>query len=208
MFSFELKRAGHSITLAHTYEEAEVELERATFDLALLDVTLEDDQNAGHRLCQSVKMRSSKPVIFLTSRSEELDQLLGFALGADDYLMKPISSKLLVARLQRHLKMPDSHNDSNSRVVEGIEIDSSARSVRISGAELRLTKTEFDLISLLSERPKQIFTRAQIVDEIWGDWYGSDHQLDVHVSRLRGKIAAAGGPKVIRATKGVGLSFV
>ena len=208
LFCLELTRAGNSVELAHSFDEAELLLERSEFDVAVLDVTLGDDQNAGHRLCQKVKALSEKPVIFLTSRSDELDQLLGFALGADDYLMKPISSKLLLARLQRHLKATESMSDSNKKVVEGIEIDSSSRSVRIDGVELRLTKTEFDLVSLLAERPKQIFTRAQIVDEIWGDWYGSDHQIDVHVSRLRGKIAAAGGPKVIRATKGVGLSFV
>lgn len=207
LFEAELSRGGHVVKRAPDTRSAEEILHSDSYDLAILDITLGEDLTAGHQLCQLAKREKDRPVIFLTSRSDELDELLGFALGADDYLVKPISPKLLAARIQVYVRRSQQEETTSVVSVAGIHIDTDSRTVKVGGEPVKLTKTEFDLLVTLASRPTQIFTRGQIVERIWGDWFGSDHQLDVHVSRLRCKIAAAGGPKIIRATKGVGLSF-
>lgn len=177
-------------------------------DVVVLDLGLPDID--GVEVCRELRTFTDAYVLMLTGRDEEVDRLVGLAVGADDYMTKPFSPRELAARIQVLLRRPRTGADSMSRpTADTVElgdmaIDMLAREVRIDDELIDLTKIEFDLLATLSARPEMVFTRQQIIDTVWGDdWYGNDHMISVHIANLRKKLDA-NGTTHIKTVRGVG----
>ncbi len=172
-------------------------------DLVVLDIGL--GSMDGLEVCRQLRAVSATPIVFLTSRAEEIDQLVGFAAGADDYVTKPFSPKLLVARVGTVLRRAAGTEEITTRFEVGpLAIDTEERRATVNGVELDLTRTEFDLLALLMENPRRVVTRDVLLERVWGSWYGDDHVVEVHMSRLRTKVKAAGDLRIGIAVRGVG----
>lgn len=143
----------------------------------------------GMEVCRRIREFSNCYVIMLTARDEEVDKLDGLAAGADDYVTKPFSVRELVARVQAVLRRPRGALAQEARVLGDLALDLDARAVRVAGDPVELTRTEFDLLQALSERPGAAVTRRQLMDAVWGEgWVGDDHVVDVHVAKIRRKL--------------------
>ncbi|MGH2659566.1 MAG: winged helix-turn-helix domain-containing protein, partial [Actinomycetota bacterium] len=146
-------------------------------------------------------------VVILTFRDDEIDKLVGLSVGADDYMTKPFSPRELVARIRAMLRRPrGSTTGSSERRFGDLTIDPGAREVRVGSVKVDLTRIEFDLLDAISEHPRLVFSRSQLLERIWGEnWYGDDHVVDVHMSSLRRKIGDdPQAPRYIRTVRGVG----
>jgi DNA-binding response OmpR family regulator len=171
-------------------------------DLVVLDLMLPGLD--GLDVCREIQRDRPVPVLMLTARDSESDLVLGLAVGADDYLTKPFSSRELVARVHALLRRVERHDDGSTgavRVLGAVEIDHAARRVRNDGDVVHLTPTEFDLLSFLAERPGKVFTREQLLGQVWGYHQGGGTRtVDSHVRALRRKL----GNDLIRTVHGVG----
>jgi DNA-binding response OmpR family regulator len=161
-------------------------------DLVLLDVGLPGEVD-GFELCRQLRRESSVPVILLTARDGEIDRVLGFELGADDYVVKPFSPRELVARVRAVLRRSGEAEPGPAVLRVGdLEVDVGRREVRVSGEPVALATREFALLQHLAERPGLALSRRQLLDGAWGhDWYGDERTVDVHVRQLRKKLGAA-----------------
>lgn len=177
-------------------------------DVIVLDLGLPDMD--GVEVCRQVRTFSEAYVVILTFRDDEIDKLVGLSVGADDYMTKPFSPRELVARIRAMLRRPrGSTTGSSERRFGDLTIDPGAREVRVGSVKVDLTRIEFDLLDALSERPRLVFSRSQLLERIWGEnWYGDDHVVDVHMSSLRRKIGDdPQAPRYIRTVRGVGYRF-
>jgi len=157
-----------------------------------------------------LRRESDVPVIFLTARSEEGDRVLGLELGADDYLTKPFSPRELTARVGAILRRTQPLPGGLHEVVRHgpLEIDLAGRVVRLDGEAVPLTALEFELLRTLAEAPGRVFGRQDLLERLWHrDYAGSDRVVDVHVSNLRQKLAAASATAVIHTVRGVGYAL-
>jgi len=162
-------------------------------------------------VCRQLRTFSDAYVVMLTARSEEVDTLIGLSVGADDYLTKPFSPRILMARIQAMLRRPRPLGTSSdalegARTFGPLVIDPLGRDVWLDGEPVALTRTEFDLLAALSERPRMAFSRRQLIDAVWGpSWVGDEHLVDVHVGHLRRKLDDdATQARFIRTVRGVG----
>jgi DNA-binding response OmpR family regulator len=200
-----LQRAGFRTSVAHDGDRA-VELALAeTPDVVVLDLGLPGKD--GLQVCQEIRRHSDCYILMLTARNEELDKLIGLSTGADDYMTKPFSARELVARVQVLLRRPraDRVVEEPPRAVGALRLDPVGRRVSVDGAEVDLTRTEFDLLEVLTARPRAAFSRRQLVDAVWGpDWVGDEHLVDVHIGHLRRKLAAVADLAFVETVRGVG----
>ena len=183
-----------------------------TFDPEVIILDLGLPGMDGVEVCRELRSFTDAYILMLTGRDDEVDRLVGLAVGADDYMTKPFSTRELVARVQVLQRRPrggvrdsESSDMNDATIAIGdIEVDVLSREVRVGGALIELTKIEFDLLATLAARPEMVFTRRLLVDSVWGDdWYGDDHMISVHVANLRKKIDAS-GTKHIKTVRGVG----
>ena len=147
----------------------------------------------------------------LTNRGEEVDEAMCLAVGADDYITKPVSSRILNLRVTTQLRHRNVKPVQAAAIyeAENLTLNTESRELLVGSERVTLTKTEYDLIHLLMEQPTRVFTREQVIEAIGGSVeYSSDHLLDTHASRLRLKIKGAGGPRVISAIRGVGYRLI
>lgn len=180
-------------------------------DLVILDLMLPGFD--GIEVCRQIRTFSNAYILMLTAREEEIDKIVGFAVGADDYVVKPVSPRELIARAKAILRRPRTQaigskvesNDDLLRFAE-IELDSNSRTVTVGDNVVELTKTEFDLLEIMMESPKNVFSRRTLLESVWGgEWYGEIHVVDVHVGHLRKKLADAGcSDGLIRTIRGIG----
>ena len=183
-------------------------LEREQPTLVVLDLMLPGID--GLELCRWIRGRSELPVIMLTARGEEADRIVGLELGADDYVTKPFSPRELVARVKTVLRRTaPSLVKPEQLVFDRLTIDATTREVTKSGAPLRLTAKEFDLLWFLARHPKQVFSRDQLMDRVWGYSAALDTgTVTVHVRRLREKIEdEPAHPRFLQTVWGVGYRF-
>jgi DNA-binding response OmpR family regulator len=182
-----------------------------SFDLIILDIMLPGLD--GLEICKQIRARRHyTPVLMLTARTSEMDRVLGLELGADDYLTKPFNIMELVARVKAILRRVDALREGGDarrdRPIRhaGIEIDPRTRSVSIEGRSVELTAREFDLLAHFARNPGRVYTRAQLLDQVWG--YGHDgyeHTVNSHINRLRSKIETdPSNPAYVRTVWGVG----
>lgn len=173
-------------------------------DLIILDVMMPEMD--GIATCQELrKMPETKDalILFLTARSEEYSELAGFNAGADDYVTKPIKPKLLISRIKALLKRNKKNDSVNYIKIDEIEIDKQKHLILFKREEIHLARKEFNLLYYLMTIPGKVFTREEIITEIWKDAYVGDRTIDVHVRKIREKI----GSHFIKTIKGVGYKF-
>jgi two-component system OmpR family response regulator len=200
---FALARAGHAVELAGDGAAAADRLARGGVDLVVLDILMPELD--GLSLCR--QLRGRVPIVFLSSRTEEADRVLGLELGADDYLTKPFSPRELVARVAAVLRRTAAEAVPAPRpvlAVGSVTIDRDRHAVRVGDAELVVTATELRLLATLASHKGRVLSRGQLIATVYGDDHHiSARTIDTHVRNLRAKLAAAGAP-VIETVHGVG----
>lgn len=202
-----LGNAGYRVRAVGTISAALEALAATSPDVVILDLGLPDGD--GLDLCRMIRERSSAYVLMLTGRDGEVDKLLGFRLGADDYMTKPFSGRELAARVEALLRRPRADVSAEAmRVFGELVINPAAREVTVGSQLVELTRIEFDLLDTLSANPKVVFNRQQLLDRVWGPgWFGDDHVVDVHIANLRKKIDQADTKSWVRTVRGVGYSM-
>lgn len=202
--AYALKRDGFATTIASTVAEAEASARRC--DLIVLDLMLPD--GSGFDLIGKLRREAVLvPVIVLSSRDDEADRVAALETGADDYVTKPFSPREIVARVRAVLRrVTPTPGPSQPPPSPVLTADAETRRATIAGHALELTRVEFDLLMQLLASPGRVYTRAQLIDAVWGDGFAiSDRTVDSHVKSLRKKVGEAGGdPGVIETVRGVG----
>lgn len=174
---------------------------------AVIILDLSIGQPDGFEVCREIRKVSTVPIIMLTSHDEEMDEAMCLAAGADDYITKPVSARILALRTTTQIRHRAAQNIvTGSTIVAGpLSLDTDTRELTIAGKKIELTRTEYDFLYLLIASPKRVFTREQISEAIGTSLeYSSDHLLDTHASRIRMKIKEVSEIKVLHAVRGVG----
>lgn len=209
LVSYNLIKAGFNVTCADSGEEALQLLSREQVDLLVLDLMLPGKD--GNEVCRAVRSQEAikgLPIVMLTAKSEEDDIVCGLDCGADDYVTKPFSPRVLIARIEAALRRtpePDSAADTTAGLISrnGMEIHPGRHEVRVNGAEVHLTASEFTILELLAGRPGWVFSRQQIIDQIRGyDYSITPRAVDVQIFGLRKKLGSAGS--CIETVRGIG----
>lgn len=190
-----LRRSGHTPVEASTGREVmEIFNSDEKIDLYLLDIMIPEID--GWELCRQIRKSSSVPIILLTARSAEYDEVMGFEAGADDYVKKPFSLTVLMKRIDVLLKRVSSSNmrsDKDMISLDGLVINNEAHQVTIDGETIELTLKEYNILEKLISSRGRVYTREQLLDDIWGyDYVGDTRNVDSHVARLRGKLGVWG----------------
>jgi DNA-binding response OmpR family regulator len=201
-----LRKEGFHVEEAADGETAVAVARSAEPAVVVLDLNL--PKLGGVEVCRQIRTFSDAYVIMLTAKGDEVDKVIGLSVGADDYMTKPFSPRELVARIRAMLRRPRSGvaESDTVRTFGELRIDPLAREVFRANAKIELTRIEFDLLDVLSSNPRMAFSRAKLLERVWGpDWFGDDHVVDVHVSNLRKKIGDdPGSPQFVRTVRGVG----
>jgi len=176
-------------------------------DVVVLDLGLPELD--GVEVCRQLRTFTDCYVIMLTARTDEVDKLIGLAVGADDYMTKPFSPRELLARvhvLQRRARMRPTEEETGRLQFGPLAVDVAAREAHLGGRAVELTRTEFDVLVALATRPKVVFTRRQLIDAVWGEgWVGDEHLVDVHIAHLRRKLDDDPNEgRFVRTVRGVG----
>jgi two-component system, OmpR family, alkaline phosphatase synthesis response regulator PhoP len=205
-----LEREGYEISQAADGAAALAMAEEGQPHLVVLDLML--PKLGGLEVARAIRAKRATPILMLTARGSETDILEGFEAGADDYLVKPFSPKVLVARVQAILRRTGSGlaGSATDAIDHGrISIDFRAHLVRVGGRDIDLTATEFDLLRVLAEHPGWVYSREELLEAVWGYSYlGESRLVDVHVANLRKKIEDdPANPQFVRTVRGVGYRF-
>lgn len=209
LLRYNLEAEGFEVDAVSRGDEAELHLRDHVPDLVLLDWMLPG--LSGIELCRRMRARRDTervPIIMLTARGEEGERVRGLATGADDYVVKPFSLPELVARVQALLRRSKPGHIAGLLAMGDLELDRNTRRVRREGSELHLGPTEFRLLEFLMQSPGRVFSRAQLLDAVWGrDVYIDERTVDVHVGRLRKALTPAGLKDPLRTVRGTGYAF-
>lgn len=198
-----LKKDGHTVLEAEDGGEALRIFEKnKDCDLAVLDIMMPEKD--GWEVCREIRKTSDMPILLLSARSQEFDQLNGFEAGADEYVTKPFSPVLLMKRIEVLLKRSKTKSKSQSDGICGLTVDKNAHQVFIDGKEVTLTVKEFNILLKLIDNLGRVYSREQLLDDIWGfDYYGDTRTVDSHVARLRTKLGDWGN-RHLKTVYGVG----
>ncbi len=202
ILSFNLENIGYDVDIAYSAEEALQKLS-SEHALILLDVMM--GGMSGYRMAEKLrKSGNGIPIIFLTAKDTENDMLTGFSAGGDDYISKPFSFQEVSARIKAVLRRSGEAENKNQRIEIGdLVIDPMTKEVTLEGIVVPLTKTEFEILSLLACNPGRVFSREEIIDRIWKDTpYITERTVDVHITRLRKKLGTRGAWITSRAGYG------
>jgi DNA-binding response OmpR family regulator len=206
-----LRQSGFEVIEAPTGAEGINRVREAEPDVVTLDLNLPDLD--GIEVCRRIREITDAYVVMLTARPDEIDRLMGLEIGADDYLTKPFSPRELRARIAAMLRRPRMYGDragspAASPVVRhgDLEVDVEARVASLSGTELELTRTEFDLLVTLLSGPRRVWPRESLLREVWGtDWVSDGHLVEVHMGNLRRKLGDdPRSGRFVRTVRGVG----
>lgn len=203
-----LETSGFQVKTATDGKTALAIARRDKPDLIVLDLMLPGMD--GWDVCRAIRRESDVPIIMLTARVEETDQLVGLELGADDYITKPFSPRLLVARVRAVLRRVQGDVTPRGIITAGeLEIDTNGHRVNLAGDPIHLTRIEFKLLATLAQHPGQTFSRAQLLDRLHGTVFDSyDRSIDAHIKNLRRKIERdPSDPRYILTVYGVGYKF-
>jgi DNA-binding response OmpR family regulator len=208
--SYNLRKSGFNV-MSETDGLAGLQAARRDHpDVIVLDLML--PKMDGLEVCRRLRAESDVPILMLTAKSEEMDKVVGLELGADDYLTKPFSMRELMARVRALLRRSATRDDAEvaSITAGNIDLDARGRTVRHAGEEVSLKPKEFDLVLFLARNAGQVFTREQILEQVWGyDFFGGSRTVDVHIRWLREKLEdSPARPKHILTVRGVGYKFV
>jgi two-component system phosphate regulon response regulator PhoB len=206
---YNLEAEGYRVEHVERGDEAELRLAEDSFDLVILDWMLPG--LSGLEICRRIRSRDATrdmPVIMLTARGEEAERVRGLSVGADDYVVKPFSTPELMARVRALLRRARPERVASKLAAGDIDLDRDTRRVRRAGREIHLGPTEYRLLEYLMEKPGRVFTRAQLLDSVWGMSAEIDERtVDVHVGRLRKALIRGREKDPIRTVRGAGYSF-
>jgi two-component system phosphate regulon response regulator PhoB len=209
LLSYNLEAEGYEVEVIPRGDEADIRLQERVPDLLVLDWMLPGV--SGIELCRRLRMRPQTerlPVIMLTARGEESERVRGLSTGADDYVVKPFSTPELMARVKAMLRRVRPNSISSMLKCGDLELDRETYRVHRRSREIRLGPTEFKLLEFFMSSPGRVFSRAQLLDGVWGhDIYVDERTVDVHVGRLRKALNISNLPDVIRTVRGAGYSM-
>lgn len=209
LIDYNVRNAGYETKKASDGREGLNIFEKDEFDLVILDVMLPFVD--GFEMLKIIRKKSNVPVLMLTAKTEELDRVLGLELGADDYLVKPFSIRELLARIKAILRRTsDFQETENEKIIsKDIVLDLNGYKAFIGNNEVRLTMKEFELLKYLMQNKGRVFTRENLLNNIWGyDYYGDSRTVDVHIRHLRSKIEEnLGENRYIKTIRGIGYKF-
>lgn len=213
IIKFNLEKEGYKVTTAYDGQEGIESVKEVNPDLVILDVMM--PRKDGFQVLKEIRQDYNLPVIMLTAKEEEVDKVLGLELGADDYITKPFSMRELIARVKANLRRVDYSNTSNSVdestliASDNLVIDINKYEVKKNGEIIELTLREYELLKFLASSSNQVFSREQLLEEVWGyEYYGDIRTVDVTIRRLREKIEDDSGDfKYILTKRGVGYYF-
>lgn len=203
-----LEREGYSVEEAENGREALDKFRKRDYSLLIIDLMMPEID--GWRVCREVRESSDIPIIMLTARGEEFDRVLGFELGADDYLVKPFSTKELVARVKALLRRTGGSfvGNSSNLVFGPLKIEKDKHQVLIHDEPIALTPREFELLYFLAKNSGRVFSREQLMETVWGyDFYGDARTVDTHVKKIREKLSHPEVRSMLATVWGVGYKF-
>lgn len=204
-----IEKEGYSIEIANDGGEALSKFHETQPDLVMLDIML--PVLDGWQVCREIRKTSQAPIIMLTAKGEVFDKVLGLELGADDYVVKPFEAKEIIARIKAVLRRTaaDKHAEEIKLVkYDKLSINLTNYELRVDGVQIDTPPKELELIYHLASNPNRVFTRDQLLDEVWGfDYYGDSRTVDVHVKRLREKLEGVSDKWALKTVWGVGYKF-
>ena len=203
-----LTKDGYNVVVANDGQSAVSMFQEENPSLVRLDVML--PKLDGWQVCREIRKFSETPIIMLTAKGEVFDRVLGLELGADDYVVKPFDTKEIVARIKAVLRRSVSSTAEEIKEVhyDKLSINLTNYELKVAGVQIDTPPKEMELIFHLAKNPNRVFTRDQLLDEVWGyDYYGDSRTVDVHVKRLREKLEGASDKWELRTVWGVGYKF-
>ena len=203
-----LQKEGYAVTMAFDGGDGLAKFRSIQPDLVLLDVMM--PVMDGWSLCRVIRSESKTPVIMLTAKSETDDKVAGLKTGADDYITKPFEMKEVLARIEAVLRRSDRNGAPKARrlVFEDLVIDMDAFELTVQGKKVDTPPKEMELLFYLASSPNRVYTRNQLLDEVWGfDYFGDSRTVDVHVKRLREKLEGVSANWSLKTVWGVGYKF-
>ena len=205
-----IEKEGFDAIIANDGQEAVAKYNKEKPDLILLDIMLPIKD--GWQVCREIRAQSKVPIIMLTAKGETFDKVLGLELGADDYVVKPFEPKELIARiravLRRSADSVDEKADEDELSFDGLKINQSTYEVYIDDKKVEMPPKEFELLYFLAKNTNKVFTRDQLLDEIWGyEFFGDSRTVDVHIKRIREKLEGENRTWALKTVWGVGYKF-
>jgi DNA-binding response OmpR family regulator len=202
-----LEGEGFTVHVSRTGEPAEGLVRELAPALVVLDISLPDMD--GVEVCRRLRTFSDVYVVMVSSHHEEIDKVMAFSVGADDYVTKPFGKRELAMRFRAMGRRPRAVPVPDGREFGPLQVDPAAREVRVDGALVDLTRTEYGLLDALTTQPRRVLSRQELREIVWGEsQYGDDHIVDVHIANLRRKLGHAdAATSTIRTVRGVGYRF-
>lgn len=209
LLKLHLEKEGYTIIISNNGEEGMAKLKALKPDMILLDVLLE--KSDGWQVCREIRKSFDLPIIFVTTKCEIFDKILGFELGADDYITKPYDVREVVVRVKAILRRSVNAKltaGSKELFYENLHINLTRYTLMVKGEIIETPPKELELLYLLASTPNRVYTRDQLLDEIWGfEYYGDSRTIDVHIKRLREKIDGVSDRWALKTVWGVGYKF-
>lgn len=204
-----IEKDGFDAVIAGDGNDAIAKFSTENPDLILLDIMLPGKD--GWQVCREIRALSNVPIIMLTAKGETFDKVLGLELGADDYVVKPFEPKELIARIRAVLRRSNVSEESRNEEelkFDGLRINQATYEVYLGDKKIDMPPKEFELLYFLAKNTNKVFTRDQLLDEIWGyEFFGDSRTVDVHIKRIREKIDAVDKPWSLKTVWGVGYKF-
>ena len=203
-----IEKEGYTAVTALNGREAIDAFNREKPNLVILDVMMPEAD--GWQVCKEIRKTNDTPIIMLTAKGETFDKVLGLELGADDYMVKPFETKELMARIKAVLRRYDPKDKSSQEEIkyENISINLANYELKLNDKIMEIPPKELELLYFLSSNPNRVFTREQLLEEVWGfDYFGDSRTVDVHIKRLREKLEGTSGNWSLKTVWGVGYKF-
>lgn len=204
-----LEKEGYSVIMCHDGQEAVVKFNALNPDMILLDIMMPSLD--GWQVCREIRKKSNVPIIMLTAKGETFDKVLGLELGADDYVVKPFDTKEVVARIKavlRRISQTALADEIKEVVFEKLVVNMTRYELKVNGKVVDTPPKELELLFHLASNPNRVYTRDQLLDEVWGfEYYGDSRTIDVHVKRLREKLEGVSEKWALKTVWGVGYKF-
>jgi len=204
-----LEKDGFAVTVSHDGAEGLRLAEELKPELVMLDIMLPGMD--GWQVCREIRKKSNVPIIMITAKSETFDKVLGLGLGADDYIVKPFDTKEVVARIRavtRRVAQTPSETEVREVHYDKLSVNMSRYELRVNGKVVEAPPKELELLYCLASHPNRVFSRDQLLDEVWGfEYYGDSRTIDVHIKRLREKLENVSDKWLLRTVWGVGYKF-
>ncbi|HIX65344.1 MAG TPA: response regulator transcription factor [Candidatus Anaerotruncus excrementipullorum] len=204
-----LEKDGYTVVIANDGEEALAKFPAENPDLMLLDIMM--PKLDGWQVCREIRKKSNVPIIMITAKGETFDKVLGLELGSDDYVVKPFDPKEIVARIKaimRRTGKSASDNDVKEVSYDKLVVNMTKYELKVDGKVVDTPPKELELLYHLASNPNRVYTRDQLLDEVWGfEYYGDSRTVDVHIKRLREKLEGVSDQWCLKTVWGVGYKF-